>query len=111
MNRDWSRRDFVRSGAACAAGLATGARIFSMPAQDRGADPSPLRGRFLTHVSVVRVNQIEVTPTRNIGEDEAAEVRWSEAGFGLGFGLGFWLGLGFGRGGRHGLSLLSVASK
>jgi hypothetical protein len=25
----------------------------------------------LTHVSVVRVNQIEVTPTRNIGEDEA----------------------------------------
>jgi hypothetical protein len=45
------------------------------------------------------------------GEDEAAEVRWSEAGFGLGFGLGFWLGLGFGWGGRHGLSLLSVASK
>jgi len=34
---------------------------------------SPLRGRFLTHVSVVRVNQIEVTPTRSIGEDEAAD--------------------------------------
>ncbi|GGG88862.1 hypothetical protein GCM10011585_36200 [Edaphobacter dinghuensis] len=31
---------------------------------------SPLQGRFLTHVSVVRVNQIEVTPTRSIGEDE-----------------------------------------
>lgn len=31
-----------------------------------------MRGRFLTHVSVVRVNQIEVTPTRNIGEDESA---------------------------------------
>lgn len=30
-----------------------------------------MRGRYLTHVSVVRVNQIEVTPTRNIGEDEA----------------------------------------
>ena len=30
---------------------------------------------FLTHVSVVRVNQIEVTPTRSIGEDEAADNR------------------------------------
>jgi hypothetical protein len=36
-------------------------------------NPSPLRGRFLTHVSVVRVNQVEVTPTRNIGLDEAAD--------------------------------------
>ena len=34
---------------------------------------SPLRGRFLTHVSVVRVNQIEVTPHHSIGEDEAAD--------------------------------------
>jgi hypothetical protein len=34
-----------------------------------------LSGRFLTHVSVVRVNQIEVTPTRSIGEDEAADNR------------------------------------
>jgi hypothetical protein len=32
-----------------------------------------LRGRFLTHVSVVRVNQIEVTPTRSIGEDESGD--------------------------------------
>jgi hypothetical protein len=31
-----------------------------------------MRGRFLTHVSIVRANQIEVTPTRNIGEDESA---------------------------------------
>jgi hypothetical protein len=31
-----------------------------------------MRGRFVTHVSVVRVNQIEVTRYRNIGEDEAA---------------------------------------
>jgi hypothetical protein len=36
---------------------------------------SGLRGRYLTHVSVVRVNQIEVTPTRSIGEDEAADNR------------------------------------
>jgi hypothetical protein len=32
-----------------------------------------LHGRFLTHVSVVRVNQIEVTPTRSIGEDESGD--------------------------------------
>ncbi|MES2390090.1 MAG: DUF3863 domain-containing protein [Acidobacteriota bacterium] len=38
-----------------------------------GANPTPLRGRFLTHISVVRVNQIEVTPTRNIGQDEAPD--------------------------------------
>jgi hypothetical protein len=36
---------------------------------------SPLRGRFLTHVSVVRVNQIEVTPDRAIGEDEFSDNR------------------------------------
>ena len=34
------------------------------------ATKSALQGRFVTHVSVVRVNQIEVTPTRSIGEDE-----------------------------------------
>ncbi|HTW78243.1 MAG TPA: DUF3863 domain-containing protein [Terracidiphilus sp.] len=34
-----------------------------------------MRGRFLTHISVVRVNQIEVTPTRNIGEDESIDNR------------------------------------
>ncbi len=38
-----------------------------------GADTPGLRGRFLTHVSVVRVNQIEVTPNRSIGEDEAPD--------------------------------------
>jgi hypothetical protein len=32
-----------------------------------------LTGRFLTHVSVVRVNQIEVTPTKSIGEDESGD--------------------------------------
>jgi hypothetical protein len=34
-----------------------------------------LRGRFLTHVSIVRVNQIEVTPEKSIGEDEAKDNR------------------------------------
>ena len=44
----------------------------STPLAGRAASSS-LQGRFLTHVSVVRVNQIEVTPTRNIGEDEVAD--------------------------------------
>lgn len=39
------------------------------------AEPNSLRGRYLTHVSVVRVNQIEVTPTKSIGEDEVADNR------------------------------------
>lgn len=34
-----------------------------------------MQGRFLTHVSVVRVNQIEVTPSRSIGQDEAFDNR------------------------------------
>jgi hypothetical protein len=37
--------------------------------------PSPMHGRYLTHVSVVRVNQIEVTPNHSIGEDEAPDNR------------------------------------
>ena len=34
---------------------------------------SRLEGRFLTHVSVVRVNHVEVMPTRNIGLDEVGD--------------------------------------
>lgn len=34
-----------------------------------------MRGRHITHVSIVRVNQIEVTPQRSIGEDEASDNR------------------------------------
>ena len=69
--RPWTRRKFL-SGAAgsgaflALAGLGEGARGY-------GAGTSGLRGRFVTHVSVVRVNQIEVTPTRSIGEDEAGD--------------------------------------
>jgi hypothetical protein len=76
MHAHWSRRDFIKGGSACASALAVAAPGFS--AQDRGAERSPLRGRFLTHVSVVRVNQIEVTPTRSIGEDEAIDNRPDE---------------------------------
>ncbi len=62
----WSRREFVQLGAASAAAMA-----LAPPAVQ--AWPSPLTGRYITHVSVVRVNQIEVTPTRNIGADESPQ--------------------------------------
>jgi hypothetical protein len=69
----WTRRKFLGRtlGSAAAVALADAA------SSALGAAPSPsgLRGRFITHVSVVRVNQIEVTPTRNIGEDEASDNR------------------------------------
>ena len=32
-----------------------------------------MQGRYLTHVSIVRVNQIEVTPSRSIGLDESPD--------------------------------------
>lgn len=66
MNFKWTRREFVVGAAACAGAL-----------QLARANPNlaAMNGRFLTHVSVVRVNQIEVTPTRSIGEDEAADNR------------------------------------
>src|SRR5579863_8506425 len=62
-----TRRTFLR-GAAAATSLA-------LAGPNSIAAPAPLRGHFLTHVSIVRVNQIEVTPTRNIGEDEASDNR------------------------------------
>ncbi|HEY3627406.1 MAG TPA: DUF3863 domain-containing protein [Terracidiphilus sp.] len=73
----WTRRDFITGSAACAGWLAA-AHSLPSPAQNRAPGSSPLQGRFLTHVSVVRVNQIEVTPTRSIGEDEAIDNRPEE---------------------------------
>jgi hypothetical protein len=68
--KKWSRRRFLGEAAAAAAALACA------PADAVFAAPSAqLRGRYLTHVSIVRVNQIEVTPTRSIGEDEAPDNR------------------------------------
>jgi len=67
MSSQFTRREFLNSAAASAATFAlTGKQALGLR-----PTPAPLRGRFLTHVSVVRVNQIEVTPTRNLGEDEA----------------------------------------
>ncbi len=67
---DWSRREFLRGAAGTATSLA-----LASPATAWGNAVLPLRGRFLTHISVVRVNQIEVTPTRSIGQDESADNR------------------------------------
>lgn len=71
MDSLWTRRSFLQGVAGCAASaalapLAKGAGLSSAP-------KSGLHGRFVTHVSIVRVNQIEVTPTRSIGQDEVAD--------------------------------------
>jgi len=63
-----TRREFLRDAAESAAVLALEAEKMWGAENVAGG----LRGRFLTHMSVVRVNQIEVTRTRNLGEDESA---------------------------------------
>jgi hypothetical protein len=69
----WTRRKFLKRTLGSAASLAlTDAALGALAHADH---PSALGGRFITHVSVVRVNQIEVTPTRNLGDDEAADNR------------------------------------
>src|ERR1700760_4995177 len=72
FDNGWTRRQFLSTGAMSAAALALGGPSFGRQSQAPANGPAPLRGRFVTHVSIVRVNQIEVTPTRNIGEDESA---------------------------------------
>src|SRR3954452_8547607 len=72
MSNDWTRRKFLSGAAISAASLAVGTPQMRAAAKP---DPATFRGRYLTHVSVVRVNQIEVTPNRSIGQDEAADNR------------------------------------
>ena len=71
MSNSWTRREFINRGAGSAAVWALAPRAGNAVAQ--GAGRPALKGRFLTHVSLVRVNQIEVTPTRSIGQDESAD--------------------------------------
>jgi Domain of Unknown Function with PDB structure (DUF3863)/Domain of Unknown Function with PDB structure (DUF3864) len=73
MDRSWTRRSFLSRAAGFAASLAIASS--GKNALDYGVGTPALRGRFLTHVSVVRVNQIEVTPNRSIGDDEATDNR------------------------------------
>ena len=70
MNDHWTRRRFLNATAGSAAALALAGAV-----PDALGATTGLCGRFLTHVSVVRVNQIEVTPQRSIGEDESADNR------------------------------------
>ena len=69
MNTHWTRRKFLGTAAASAAALTLAPRLHAEPS--RASVYTPFTGRYLTHISVVRVNQVEVTPTRNIGQDEA----------------------------------------
>jgi hypothetical protein len=72
MNKiNLTRRQFMNAAAGSAASLALAGPAITTHALEAGA--SALRGRFLTHVSLVRVNQIEVTPERSIGQDEVAD--------------------------------------
>jgi hypothetical protein len=71
MSLPRTRRQFLRDAAGTAGALALlGAGRYARGAEDAA---SGLRGRYVTHISVVRVNQIEVTRTRSIGEDEAPQ--------------------------------------
>jgi hypothetical protein len=69
-NQSWTRRKFLHRATTATVVLAAASPAHNALAW--AAQPSPLTGRFLTHISLVRVNQIEVTPTRNIGQDESA---------------------------------------
>lgn len=73
MKNRWTRREFLSKAAGSAATLALAGS--SSPASGLDRESSPFRGRFITHISVVRVNQIEVTPQRSIGQDEGADNR------------------------------------
>jgi hypothetical protein len=65
MQTPWTRRRFLTTATTTAAALA-------LP-KAQAATPVPFIGRYLTHISVVRVNQIEVTPARNLGQDESPD--------------------------------------
>ncbi|HTW48721.1 MAG TPA: DUF3863 domain-containing protein, partial [Acidobacteriaceae bacterium] len=70
MGRAWTRRELLRGAATSAGALA----LLDAGRRAHGAQAasSSMRGRFVTHISVVRVNQIEVSRNRNLGQDESA---------------------------------------
>jgi hypothetical protein len=71
INSFRTRRHFLSGAAGAAVSIALAPA--ALRALEAGEDMSALRGRYLTHVSVVRVNQIEVTPDRTIGKGEASD--------------------------------------
>ena len=69
----FSRREFIKAGLA-GAGLFAMPKVLPADPVSSGLGSAPLVGnRFVTHVSLVRVNQIEVSPDRSIGDDETAD--------------------------------------
>ena len=75
MHEDWTRRQFLNRAAASAGSLALAGTARNALAAI--ANPSALRGRFLTHVSVVRVNQqgVEI-----VGRESLARIGAFETG-------------------------------
>jgi len=73
MKKTWNRREFINGAMASTVALGLAGR--GSPGMGSTPASSYMHGRYITHVSVVRVNQIEVTPRRSIGEDEAADNR------------------------------------
>jgi hypothetical protein len=73
-NKFLNRREFVASAIAATAGSLALPRILSAnTVLPKAPLPALLGNRFVTHVSVVRVNQIEVTRDRSIGQDEVSD--------------------------------------
>ena len=70
MRSKWTRRQFLGGATGAAATLAMYGRAAGASLV---AKASAMQGRFITHVSIVRVNQVEVTPTHNIGLDESPD--------------------------------------
>jgi hypothetical protein len=71
VDQSWTRRRFLDQSAKSAAAFALAP--LANDAFAANTAKAPLQGRYVTHVSVVRVNQIEVTPTHSIGEDEVPD--------------------------------------
>ncbi len=85
-SRNWrcSRREFFSTLTKCVPSLALGKGVFGSAqkipgpvsyqgSSDRPINPSTLwKNRFLTVATVIRVNQIEATRTKSLGQDEKA---------------------------------------
>jgi len=69
------RREFLTKAATAAAGIVLPALLpeVSSPASSSPLGSPLLGNRFVTHISLVRVNQVEVSPDRSIGEDESRD--------------------------------------
>jgi hypothetical protein len=69
------RRNFLKTSVAAVTSLALPRAISAQTPSSAspGQHMSLIGNRFVTHISLVRVNQIEVSPNRSIGDDESAD--------------------------------------